>query len=552
MSTQTPGAPASNDRTWLTLAVMGMGVVGGWHVALAAATPGHGVRQSAATVAALLRGNALAPETATGPTNVGTLVTVLVLEVLVGAGLVTAWLVWKPRKGTPGLASAARASRITTSNDAYRQLIGHEGRKPVYIRSEHTGLLIAPPRSGKTTGRVVAAVLDAPGACVTTSTKVEVLRLTHALRATKGRVLVFDPEGLSQWPNPMTWDIVAGCEDPVEATERARAMVRAVPNGEGGNIQFFERAAGTILAIYMHAAALGGHTMERVVAWSKNTRNQEPYKILEDSPSAAPNWRDQLEQLTRGDAGPTIQSTMMTLSNVLDALRTGPALTAVSRSSNGFNVEQFLDSTDTLYLLSEGGEGSAAPLTTALVATIERRARVRSQRTLRGRFDVPLTLVLDEAPNIAALPSLPSLMTDSGGRGVIVWVVSQSYAQLRSRWGDADAQTILNGAAALLVLGGIKEVDLLDQLTRLAGERRVQRHTHSQSREGGSSTSTSSEWEQVLRFDDVRGLPQGQALLWYLAFPPARITITPWWKRPDAKAIRESEHTAHVLEGFIQ
>lgn len=544
-------ASSSDDWTWFLVAGFGAVVVGVWHVALAIATPGHTVHDLRETVAAAVHGDPAHPSTATGPTN-GTMLWFL-LVAAVGVAVASVWAVLRLRGPATreGLASASRITRITTAKDQHRQVIGFEGRHPVFLRSEDTGLLIAPPRSGKTTGRVISAVLDAPGACVTTSTKVEVLRLTHKQRAMKGTVHVFDPEGLSRWPTKTTWDIVDGCEDPVEATERARAMVQAVPNGEGGNIQFFERAAATILATYLHAAALGGFSMERVLAWSKNTSNQEPYKILEDSPRAAPNWRDELEQLTRGDAGPTIQSTMMTLSNVLAALRTGPALTSVSRSTHAFNVEAFLDSSDTLYLLSEGGQGSAGPLTTALVATIERRARVRSQRTLRGRFDVPVTLILDEAPNIAALPSLPALMTDSGGRGVIVWVISQSLAQLRSRWGEAEAQTMLNGAAALMVLGGIKEVDLLDQLTRLTGERRVERRTQSRSGDGASSTSTSSEWEQVLRLDDVRGLPQGRALMWYLAFPPAFVDVRPWWRRKDSKVIRESEQEALALEGFL-
>lgn len=541
---------SGDDWTWLKVAVAGAGVVWGWHAALVAATPGHALGDLRLTFDAIFAGKPLAPASASEDCNVPVLVGVLALEVAVVVFLAVAIARWRKPVVRQGFGSAVAVSKVYSALDPHRQLIGYERRNPIYIRSEDTGLLIAPPRSGKTTSRVIAGVLDAPGACVTTSTKVEVLRLTHELRATRGRIHVFDPEELSRWPRKTTWNIVGGCEDPVEATERARAMVKAVPNGEGGNVQFFEQAAATILASYLHAAALGGHDIRRVLRWAKNTRDQEPYRILEDSSAAAPGWRDELEQMTRGEAGPTIQSTMMTLSNVLSALRTGPAVDSVSASRDEFNVEAFLDSTDTLYLMSQGGEGSAGPLTTALVATIERRARIRSQRTATGRFDVPLTLMLDEAPNIAAIPSLPSLMTDSGGRGVIVWTISQSLAQLRSRWGDNDAQTMVNGAAALLVLGGIKEVDLLDQLARLAGERRVQRRTHSTNRDGSGSTSVSEEWEQVLRIDEIRALKQGTALMLYLSQPPVEVSMKPWWERPDAKLIRASEESARALEGF--
>lgn len=523
-----------------------IGLLGTWHLALATATPGHGFTELTATLRALIAGQPLEPETATGPANMLVLVAVIIGVVVLAITLTALWVA-RPRKHAGnGLASA---SDITKSvKETYRQEIGRDGRKPVCVRSEDAGLMIAPPRAGKTTTLVVSRVLDAPGACVCTSTKAEVLRLTHLLRAKKGRIWAFDPEGTSQWPHVMQWDIVAGCQDPVEATERARGMVKAVDVGEGGNIEFFQRAAQGVISCYLHAAALAGLSADRVQSWAKNTRDEEPYRILEDHPLAAPSWGDELAQYTRGEAGATIQSVMMTVNNVLSVLRTGSALKSVMPGPNLFDIDAFLDSADTLYLLSESGDGSAAPLTTALVTALERRASIKSQHTVEGRFTVPLTLVLDEAPNIAALPSLPKLMTDSGGRGIIVWAISQSFAQLEGRWGSTGARTMLNGAAVLLVLGGIKEVELLEMLSRLSGERRVERKTRSHSYEGGQSTSVSSEWEQNLRLDDIRQLDLGQALMWYLNKPPARVTMTPWWQRKDAKLIRESLEMAGQVE----
>ncbi|GMA37819.1 type IV secretory system conjugative DNA transfer family protein [Demequina litorisediminis] len=335
-----------------------------------------------------------------------------------------------------GLASARKVTKATSPNDTHRQVIGFEGNKPVSIRSEDAGLMIAPPRSGKTTTRVIGAVIDAPGAVVTTSTKAEVLRLTHLSRSHKGSVHVFDPEGMSGWPTPASWDIVAGCQDPNEADERARAMVKAAPMGEGAtNAAFFEQAASAVLGAYLHAAALDGRTIADVVAWAHDTRMRDPYSILESHHDAAPGWASELETYTRGQAGPTIQSVQMTLGNALSALRTGKTVEAVLPSPRMFDVDAFLDSSDTLYLMSTMGEGSAAPLTTALVATIERHARIRSQQSTTGRFETPVTLVLDEAPNIAPIPSLPALMTDSGGRGMIVWTITQSFAQARGALG---------------------------------------------------------------------------------------------------------------------
>ncbi|MGC4174333.1 type IV secretory system conjugative DNA transfer family protein [Demequina sp.] len=538
-----------SEKLGWTAAGVAISAVGLWHVALAVATPGHGLGDLGATIGAALAGHPLAPDGATGPTNIAVLVTVLVVAIAALAVGMSWWASRRRGRAREGLAAGSRITATVRAKDAHAQLIGYDGKRPVRVRAEDAGLMIAPPRAGKTTTRVIAAVIEAPGACVATSTKGEVLHLTHALRATKGAIHVFDPEGASNWPELTTWNVVDGCDDPVEATERARAMVKAVTQGEGGNIEFFVQAAQTVLSCYLHAAALEGYTIDKVVSWAKNTRNQEPYEILADNSRAAANWHEELTTYTRGDAGPTIQSVTMTISNVLACLRTGPAIAAVRPSRREFNVDAFLASSDTLYLMSNGGEGSAAPLTTALVATIERRARVLSQRHGAGRFTVPVTLVLDEAPNIAALPNLPGLITDSGGRGMIVWCFSQSYAQLEGRWGHTGAETMLNGAAVLMVLGGIKEVELLERLAKLSGERRVERRTRSESRDG-SSSSTSTEWEQNLRLDNIRRLPQGRALVWYLNHPPAEVTLMPFWRRPDAKLIEQSRAEAERLEGI--
>ena len=48
----------------------------------------------------------------------------------------------------------------------------------VFADPEHGVLLLGPPRSGKTSGVVIPALLACPGACVSTSTKPDVLHAT--------------------------------------------------------------------------------------------------------------------------------------------------------------------------------------------------------------------------------------------------------------------------------------------------------------------------------------------------------------------------------------
>ena len=81
-----------------------------------------------------------------------------------------------------------------------------------------------------------------------------------------------------------------------------------------------------------------------------------------------------------------------------------------------------------------------------LVEDVVEAARRRAARAPGGRLDPPLTLMLDEAANIAPLPSLPSLLSDGGGTGLTTLAVLQSLAQARARWGHEQARSMWDAA----------------------------------------------------------------------------------------------------------
>jgi len=86
-----------------------------------------------------------------------------------------------------------------------------------------------------------------------------------------------------------------------------------------------------------------------------------------------------------------------------------------------------------------------------------------------GRLDPPL-LLLDEAANIAPIPSLPNLMSDGGGTGITTVTVLQSLAQARARWGDAGADAMWDASTTKVILGGLAHADDLQRISRLAGD----------------------------------------------------------------------------------
>ena len=78
-------------------------------------------------------------------------------------------------------------------------LLGVSRSVGVWASVEDSILLIGPPRSGKGLHVVINAILDAPGAVVTTSTRPDNLTATLKARSAEGRpVAVFDPQHLAE------------------------------------------------------------------------------------------------------------------------------------------------------------------------------------------------------------------------------------------------------------------------------------------------------------------------------------------------------------------
>lgn len=493
-------------------------------------------------------------------------------------------------------AARKRARRIlataTEGEDLSTELLtvplGRVDGVELHLQHEDAVLALAPQRSGKSSGIVVPRVLDAPGPVLVTTTKGDIVLTTAVSRSSRhcppkpvgnrwtfwraqtrkarhwaprshatGEVLAFDLRDVTGWPDKAKFDPVAGCEDPEEAIARGKALGSAsAPSGSGGgNSAWFQARAGEVLGYYLHAAAIkpDGGSMRDVVRWAADFTDSEPQRLLQVSSTVGEaGWADKLRARTQGRAGETVDSLAMTLSGILAPLDSPRVLDALCPPlGQNFDVERFLDGANTLYIVSEAGEEALAPLLTMLTDYIMRTAQRVSQTRPGGRLWPPFSPILDEVTNIAPLPHLDQFMSDAGGRGICPVVVVQSRSQLRHRWGREQAEAIRGNATAQYYLPGITEEDLQQDLSRAVGTYEVQRTTTSSgnSAGGGPSVSTSSSWEDRMRPDEIRGIPDQQALFFYRNLRAGLVHLPPWWERPDAVWIRECEHIAEKLTG---
>lgn len=421
-------------------------------------------------------------------------------------------------------------------------LVGQSHCKDVWASVEDSILLIGPPRSGKGLHVVIPAILDAPGAVVTTSTRPDNLTATLRARMRVGPVMVFDPQRLAEGvPVGLRWSPIRGCEDPLTAMIRAAGLAAATGLADGGvdGGGFWEGKTRVALQALLHAAALDRRTPAELFRWTLDpSAAADAVAILNASESAATGWAESLEAMI--DADPrTRDSIWQGVSLALAALADPRVLDALSPGEDeSFDPEAFIRDKGTMYLLATGaGAGNSAALVAAFVEDLVETARRMAARSPGARLDPPLLIALDEIGNLARLPSLPTLMAEGGGTGITTMPVLQSLAQARDKWSEDQAAAIWDASIAKIVLGGASNSRDLQDLSTLIGERDEFTDSVTLGDYGSRTNQRSVRRVPILPPDRIRTLPFGTGVVLLRSAPPIVTDLHPWPKRPDAAGL---------------
>ena len=438
-------------------------------------------------------------------------------------------------------ARTVRPSRRRVEAADVGYALGRFRGRGVWASVEDSILLVGPPRAGKGLHLVIPALLNAPGAVVTTSTRPDNLAVTMAARSQCGPVAVFDPQRLAAGVSSgLRWSPIRGCELPQTAMVRARGLAAGTGMSrqvEGGD--FWQGQTEAVLRSLLHAAALDGRPARDLYRWALDpAATTEAVAVLGRDRDAAEGWDDALEQATRADPR-TRDSIWLGVRQSVGSLADPRVLDAVSpRPGEEFDPEQFLRDRGTLYLLgTSSGAGAAAPLVSALIEDLVETVRRLAAASPGARLDPPLLMALDEIGNLAPLPSLPTLMSEGGGSGITTLAVLQSLSQARDRWGEQAAHTIWDASIVKLILGGGSNARDLADLSSLIGERDDLTESVSRDASGARSTSTTVRRVPVMDPSRLRMLPFGIGVLLLRSAPPIVLDLVPWTSRRDAAAL---------------
>lgn len=421
-------------------------------------------------------------------------------------------------------------------------LLGRSRGRELWASVEDSILVIGPPRSGKGLHLVINAILAAPGAVVTTSTRPDNITATLEARRQHGPVAVFDPQQLAAGLLDVSaarvrWSPVRGCEQPLTAMIRAAGLAASTGLTAGGveSGGFWEGKTRSALQSLLHAAALERLPTRVLFEWSLSpSAAADAVGILSGHPDAAAGWSDALQAMIGADPR-TRDSIWMGVAQALASLADPRVLDAVNPGvDEQFDPTEFLTSNGTLYLLATGaGSGASWPLVAAFIEDLTETARGLAAGSNGARLDPPLLLALDEIGNLSPLPSLPMLMAEGGGTGITTMPVLQSLAQARTKWGEHAAGTIWDASIVKVILGGASASKDLQELSVLIGERDDHTVSVSTGDYGSRSTQRSTRRVAVMPPERIRTLPFGIGLVLLRSVPPIVADLRPWTARSD-------------------
>jgi type IV secretion system protein VirD4 len=341
---------------------------------------------------------------------------------------------------------------------------GHYRHALRIVTELHT-LVMSPPRKGKTLW-LAKLILRYPGPAVVTSVKEDVFRYTSGIRARRGPIEVFNPEGIGGVPSTFAIDPVYGCQNKLVAARRAIALVESVDTSKMKDGDWFRQKATSILAGLMHAGALVGADMRMVAAWAFTTTEEAEKELARRGDR---EMASVVHELHNSPAEKTAATFQMVLSQILGFLMFPElAQCVLPERGLGFDIRQFIRSDGTLYMIADADNevSPLAPLFAMILSEIKHEATAMGQQYGRGRLARPFGWFLDEVVNICPVP-LDKWLSHVGGLGVQIFSVVHGEAQLRQRWGEHGAQTIWDTSDVKLLLPGITDDKTLDKASKV-------------------------------------------------------------------------------------
>lgn len=449
----------------------------------------------------------------------------------------------------PGLAG----QKIVPRQVGYR--VGEFRGGEIWLRVEDPTIIIGPSRAGKGWYLILNWILDAPGAVITTSSKLDNAAMTMEERKRIGStVWIFAPgvPGGKDFGHVLKWNPVDGCVDEETLVRRIKALIPDDAfSGSTTNGGHWDTLGQQLAAHLFHAAACAGLGVDAIWGWvSSPQRAADAVRHIREHPDGMVEHAAHLESVL--NMPPEQRASQWgVLPTALAFLESRSAREWMTpEPGTEIDLVDFVLNRGTLYLVGDKQASKGyLRILDGLLAEVDHVTKGLAAASPGGRLDPPVTYLLDEAGNIE-YQGLYELITAGGGRGRVGVAVFQSKAQLQQYGGQDAADTLWDAATAKIVLPGGGDPRALDDMSKLIGEIWVERESH-QLGGGPGSVQLSAEKRSIFDASEIRTLESGFAYLFYRNLRPLLPKCRPFSEHPryaacvrDAKALEQRTQQA--------
>jgi len=432
-------------------------------------------------------------------------------------------------------------------------LIGKFRGRQLWLGGAQHVIAIAPTRSGKTTSLAIPVLLTYEHSVVVLDLKGELRKATSGHRlAMAQRIFVwapYDGEGRTHRFNPLT--LLDGM-DPGKRLGEIQTMAAILYPDEAGKDPFWtsqSRAAFSAFASYMFES------------WDEALRRQKPYVAFEHLPQANTSENfPSLERVLRLSSGCDGKSTKemlddivgntvgtyispqtraafsnlvalaeQTFSSVIATMQAplqqflSPVLAAATNATD-FDVTSFRKQPTTLYVdiptnkLDESGKLLNIFFSSVIGNNLDKQ--LGEEPDLKYQ----MLMMMDEFTAMGRVDVWSKRISISASYGVRDLCIVQSRAQLRSVYGDNDAQNFITNHGAQVVFTPREQSDA-NEYSEMLGYKTLRRKQESRSHgSGGGQTSISYTEERRALFlpQEIKELPADDELIFYEGCKPIR------------------------------
>jgi len=433
-------------------------------------------------------------------------------------------------------------------------LIGKYRGRYLWLNGAQHAIAISPTRSGKTTSIAIPVLLSYAQSMVVLDLKGELFKATSGWRKAQGHAIrvwaPYDDAGNTHRFNPMS--LMAGM-DPGKRLGEIQTMAAILYPDEVGKDPFWTsqaRATFAAFASFMFevwdAQVLAQHragtpasmrfdpntsilfpSLERILRLSSGmdgkSIKETLQQILTDPAHAcvSPQTRTVFGNLL-GLAEQTFSSVIATVQAPLQQFLS-PILAAATNATD-FEVTALRKRPTTLYVVIPTNKlDESSKLLNIFFSTVI-GANLGKQLGEEPDLKHQLLMLMDEFTAMGRVDVWAKRISISASYGVRDLCIVQSRSQLRSAYGDHDAQNFITNHGAQIVFAPREQADA-SEYSEMLGYKTVRKKQRSQSRGGGSnqvSISYSEEKRALFLPQEIKELPQDEEIIFYEGCKPIR------------------------------